>query len=374
VSRPPRVAFVMEQVLGHTTWSMNLRAALERLGITSVFVETRLFREGGVPERIPGVPTTLRAGARALIDVRQGLAGQRYEALVFNTQKAAQLCQPYLVRTPTLLMTDVTPLQYDGIGALYRSHARERGPIALMKRAATTLNFRLAAGLIGWSRWTADSFVRDYGARADHVHVVPPGVDTSLWRPVERSRSPRPRLLFVGGDFERKGGRELLEAFRDLRLGQRAELHLVTRDGVPAADGVFVHRLANGTAELRDLYASSDAFVLPTKADCFSIASIEAMASGLPVAVNDVGGIGDIVVDGETGFLLPSGDGRSLRHALVALVDDAALRLRLGAAGRTRATRMFDAAASASRILDIAAQAIAERQRISGSADRRASM
>ena len=370
----PRVAFVMEQVLGHTTWSMNLRAALERLAIPSVFVETRLFRDGGVPERMPGLPTTVRAGARALLDVRRGLAGQRYDALLFNTQKAATLCQPYFIRTPTLLMTDVTPIQYDGMGALYRSESQERGPVAFAKRAANTLNFRLAAGLIGWSRWTADSFVADYGARTDRVHVVPPGVDTALWRPVERSPSPRPRLLFVGGDFERKGGRDLIDAFQDLRLGERAELHLVTRDEVPAADGVFVHRLANGTQELRDLYASSDAFVLPTKADCFSIASIEAMASGLPVAVNDVGGIKDIVVDGETGILLEPGDGRSLRRALVALVDDAALRLRLGAAGRARATRMFDAASSASRILDIAATAIAERRRLSGSPDRRASM
>ena len=108
--------------------------------------------------------------------------------------------------------------------------------------------------------------------------------------------------------------------------------------------GVTVHRgLTNGSVELRALFQSADAFVLPTLADCFSIAAIEAMAAGLPVITTDVGGIGDIVIDGETGFLIPPGDGRALRIALAALVADRDLRSRLGAAGRRRAVATFDA-------------------------------
>jgi glycosyltransferase involved in cell wall biosynthesis len=218
-----------------------------------------------------------------------------------------------------------------------------------------TLNFRLARALIGWSRWTADSFIHEYGIPADRVHVVPPAVDTSVWQPVKRATWARPRLLFVGGNFERKGGRALLEAFTDLRLADRAELHIVTRDDVAESAGVFVHHgMENGSEALRQLYADADAFVLPTIADCFSIASIEAMAAGLPVVVSDVGGISDIVVDRETGFLLEPGDGRSLRAAIAALVDDAALRRRLGAAARKRAVRHFDARDSATRLLAIA--------------------
>jgi glycosyltransferase involved in cell wall biosynthesis len=353
----PRVAFVMEQVLGHTTWALNLRAALDKLGVGSVWVETSPYRPGGVPERVPGVPDVVRAGVRALIDVRRGLAGQRYDALLFNTQKAAMLCQPYLLRTPTMLMTDVTPAQYDRMSAPYRHGANEPAPVATAKRRVNALNFRLARALVGWSEWTARSFVAEYGASRDKVHVVPPGVDTSVWRPEPRERSRRPRLLFVGGDFERKGGPQLLRAFTALGLADRAELHVVTRDAVPSTRGVVVHHgMRNGSEALRRLYAESDAFVLPTIADCFSIASIEAMAAGLPVAVTDVGGVADIVVDGETGFLLPPGDDRALGGALRALVDDESLRIRMGRSARERAVARFDARDSAMRLLAIAAR------------------
>jgi glycosyltransferase involved in cell wall biosynthesis len=351
----PRVAFVMEQVLGHTTWALNLRAALEKLGIDAVWVETSLYRHGGLPERLPALPGVIRAGVRALMDVRRGLAGQRYDALVFNTQKAAMLCQAYLLRTPTILMTDVTPAQYDRMSAPYRHGANEPRPIADAKRRANTLNFRLARALVGWSEWTARSFVDEYGAPFEKVHVIPPGVDTSVWRPEPRARSPRPRLLFVGGDFERKGGPALLRAFAALGLAERAELHVVTRDPVPHARGVIVHHgMRNGSEALRRLYVECDAFVLPTVADCFSIASIEAMAAGLPVAVTNVGGVADIVADGTTGMLLPPGDDRALGRALTVLVDDGTLRRRMGDAARERAVARFDARESATRLLAIA--------------------
>ncbi|HYK98091.1 MAG TPA: glycosyltransferase family 4 protein [Candidatus Acidoferrales bacterium] len=352
----PRVAFVMERVLGHATWALSLRAALASLGVDVVWVETSLYREGGVPERVPFVPAVARAGVRALLDVRRGLAGQCYDALLFNTQKAAMLCQAYLLRTPTMLMTDVTPAQYDRISGPYEHHADEVAPLAAAKRAVNALNFRLARAVIGWSRWTADSFVREYGVSRERVHVVPPAVDTREWRPAARPRSLRPRLLFVGGNFARKGGPALVEAFHDLGLADRAELHIVTRDEVASQPGVHVHRdMANGSDALRELYREADVFVLPTVADCFSIASIEAMAVGLPVIVTDVGGISDIVVDGETGFLLRPNDGHGLRAAMAALVDDPDLRGRLGAAARARAVRHFDSRDSARRLLDIAA-------------------
>src|SRR2546423_2887486 len=197
----PRVAFVMEQVLGHTTWSINLRAALARLGAEVVWIETTLYRPGGVPERLPGLPTVARAGLRGLIDVRRGLAAERYDVLVFNTQKAAMLCQPYLLRTPTFLMTDVTPAQYDRMAGPYDERADAPWPVARAKHAVNRLNFHLARGVVPWSRWAGASFADEYGVPADRIHVIPPGVDTTVWRPAARPPSVLPRLLFVGGNF-----------------------------------------------------------------------------------------------------------------------------------------------------------------------------
>ncbi len=68
---------------------------------------------------------------------------------------------------------------------------------------------------------------------------------------------------------------------------------------------------------------------------------LEAMAAGLPVVASAVGGVPELVVDGETGLLVPPGDERALAAALARIVGDASLRTRLGAAGRARAEERF---------------------------------
>ncbi len=355
-TRPLRIAFVMEQVLGHVTVADNLRRAVTALGgVETRWVETTLFDPSGLPERMPGLPPFVRAGIRARLDLHRALRGWRPDILVFNTQKAAALCQWQMLRTPTVLMTDVTPVQYDRLADLYR-HTPDRDPVLrAVKHLVNRVNFHLAAALIPYSTWTRDSLVHDYGVPAERVHVIPPGVDTDQWRPARhRRRSERVRLLFVGGNFERKGGVLLLEVFRHLRLHEQAELHIVTREPVPFTPGVAVHRaLRNNTPELVALYRQADVFVLPTQADCFSWASIEAMAVGLPVITTAMGGIPDIVEHGRTGYLLPPGDGRALGAALRRLIEDPALRQAMGQAGRERAVAHFDARANTARLLDL---------------------
>ncbi|MGH2355433.1 MAG: glycosyltransferase family 4 protein, partial [Chloroflexota bacterium] len=296
MDRPLRIGFVMEQVLGHVTWYQNLRRAVDAVGATAGvearWVETKMWECDGRLERLPGVPSFVKASGRALLDTQRGLRGWPYDVLLFNTQKAAALCQWQMLRTPTLLMTDVTPAQYDRMAALYDHPVDANPAVRALKHQANVVNFRLAAALLPSSTWARDSFVDEYGVPAERVHVIPIGTDTAYWRPaVEREPSDRAQLLFVGGHLERKGGRLLLDVFRDLRLYERADLHLVTRDTLEPPAGVFVHRMENNSPELLRLYQRADAFVLPTLADCFGNASIEAMAVGLPVITTAMGGI-----------------------------------------------------------------------------------
>ncbi|MGH7485718.1 MAG: glycosyltransferase family 4 protein [bacterium] len=352
-----RIGFVMEQVLGHVTWYRNLRGAVTDLGsIDARWVETRLFDPNGVIEKIPGIPPYARAGVRGLLDVRRGLRGWPCDVLVFNTQKPAIFCQWQTSRTPTMLLTDVTPIQYDRMACLYDHQVDENPVVRIAKHQANVLNFRLAAALVPCSTWAADSMIRDYGMPPEKVHVIPIGLDTKRWCPrAPRQMPDRVRLLFVGGHFERKGGRLLLEVFHSLGLHDRAELHVVTRDAVEPVPGLVVHRgLENDSAELLQLYQSADAFVLPTLADCFSNASLEAMAVGLPVITTAVGGIPDIVEHRKTGYLLAAGHRRDLAAALLRVVDNAPLRAMMGAAGRQRAVRRFDARTQAAKILQLA--------------------
>jgi glycosyltransferase involved in cell wall biosynthesis len=363
-SRRLRVGFVMELVLGHVTWYQNLRYGVSALdAVDARWVETTLYDPRGLLERTPGVPGVVRAGVRAWLDVHRGLRGWPADVLLFNTHKAAMLCQLDMLRTPTILLTDVTPRQYDEMAVLYDHAVDGSCLVRELKHRANVLNFRLADALVVSSRWTRDSFVRDYGVPNERVHVIPIGADLDFWRPVtNRPPNERVKLLFVGGHFERKGGRLLLDVFRALGLDRWAELHVVTRDEVKPADGVFVHRAQNNSPELLRLYQEADAFVLPTLADCFGNASIEAMGMGLPVITTDMGGIPDIVEHGRTGFLLPPGDGRGLAQALFNVINDPERRATMSVASRARALERFDARKNAAEILTLA-QRVYERRR-----------
>jgi glycosyltransferase involved in cell wall biosynthesis len=149
--------------------------------------------------------------------------------------------------------------------------------------------------------------------------------------------------LFVGGDFIRKGGDLLLDVFRR-RLKGRAELSLVTRTAIPEEAGVRVYcNVGANSQELSTLYRSSDIFVLPTRADCYSLVCMEALAAGLPIVATRVGGIPDMIQEGVTGHLMSPNDGDTLGDALEALVTDSARRHAMSENCRAEAVRRFDA-------------------------------
>jgi len=82
-------------------------------------------------------------------------------------------------------------------------------------------------------------------------------------------------------------------------------------------------------------------FVLPSREEGFPLASLEAMAAGLPVVASDIGGIDEQIGDGETGLLVPVGDADALARAVLALADDPARRRALGEAGRRHVSTTF---------------------------------
>jgi glycosyltransferase involved in cell wall biosynthesis len=97
-----------------------------------------------------------------------------------------------------------------------------------------------------------------------------------------------------------------------------------------------------------DMLRAMDLFVLPSIAEGISNTILEAMASGLPVLATDVGGNGELVVDGKSGFLFPSGDGDRLAELMARCIDDAGFCGSLGTAARARCLEHFSLAAMAS--------------------------
>ncbi|CAN5826256.1 hypothetical protein BH18ACT13_BH18ACT13_19080 [soil metagenome] len=162
------------------------------------------------------------------------------------------------------------------------------------------------------------------------IRVIPPGVDVP--KDVGEESDP-PEVLFAGRLSAEKGILELLEATQGLNLVVAGDGPL--RDRVPGALGMLP------LAELKRRYDRAAVVVCPSRREGFGVACAEAMAFGRPVVASAVGGLLDLVVDGETGLLVPPRDPAALRAALEQLLADQELRQRQGAAGRERIRHHF---------------------------------
>ena len=364
-----KIGFIVEQALGHITHGQNLRRNVAKDASIHAYWGFPAFEVAGLGAIIPGYRSnwTLRAGWQA----RQMLAEmQRKESLdivFFHTQVTATLAQDWLARMPGVVSLDATPHQYDTLG---KSYDHRSGP-PWLERWKWRLNrdcFRKARHLVAWSDWAKAGLVADYDVIPDKVTVISPGVNVREWTPssLDRQTGETIRILFVGGDFERKGGLILLQAYRSLR--QRAslvkfqprmdiELHLVTRQAVPEEPGVFVYNHLDPNSEaLKSLFFSSHIFCLPTLGDCLPMVLSEAGATGLPVVSTRVGAIEEIIRDGDTGILVPAGDCQALVDALQRLVIEPELRFRLGECAVELVRREYDAETNAARLIDLLKQ------------------
>jgi glycosyltransferase involved in cell wall biosynthesis len=169
---------------------------------------------------------------------------------------------------------------------------------------------------------------------ADRVEVIPSAVDLPL--AVGEEATP-PEVLYAGRLSAEKGVLELVEAAAGLNLVVAGDGPL--RERVPQACGFMP------PAELQKLYARAAVVACPSRREGFGVACLEAMAHGRPVVASAVGGLKDLVVDEETGLLVPPRDPTALRTALERLLGDRELRQALGAAGRERARERFSWAA-----------------------------
>ena len=308
-------------------------------------------------ERLPLIPGRLRGRLAGRAQVRQGLLSNDYDVTLFHTQSAAALGGNLIFQKPYIISTDITPMQHDALYAPYGHPVDRNSLIKEYKHRKTRRLYQRAARLLPFSIWMKDSLVSDYQVEPDRIEVIPPGIDLEQWQPEPRPHSGPVRILFVGGDFYRKGGDTLLEAFRCLP-SSIAELTLVTKSTIQTEPGVkILTHLQPNTPEMISLFKASDIFVFPTRADSFGIAAVEASAAGLPVVATRVGAIPEIVLDGETGLIIPPDNPEIFGKALLRLIQDPGLRLRLGQAGRKHAETHFDGAKNAARIAQLLLEA-----------------
>jgi len=185
--------------------------------------------------------------------------------------------------------------------------------------AMEALALRKASKILYASEWAACSAMQDYGIDPRKIAVVPFGANIEKSPPRRRMRdsSHRPlNLLFVGKDWERKGGSIAYQVVKMLQSrGDEAILHIVgckpedlEKDPSVRIHGFYDKRDRLQSRRLADLYSKADFLILPSREECYGVVICEAFAHSLPVLAHETGGIPTIVKDGTNGFLSATND------------------------------------------------------------------
>ena len=246
--------------------------------------------------------------------------------------------------------------------------------------------YRNADGVVAVSDAMRQDVMTLYDVPENKVRTIPNGIDPDEYRPVERPGilqkhgidPSKPFVLFVGRITRQKGIVHLVNAIEHLREGTQVVLCAGAPDTEDIAREMETAVVAARSAGRRDiiwiadmlpreetvaLYAAAAVFVCPSVYEPFGIINLEAMACETAVVASAVGGIPGIVVDGETGALVPleargAADfepkdadrfSKNLADAVNRLMDDEDMRRRMGAAGRRRVVEQYSWRAVAER-------------------------
>jgi glycosyltransferase involved in cell wall biosynthesis len=205
------------------------------------------------------------------------------------------------------------------------------------------LVFRQARVITALSHFLAD-MTRCYTDK--EIHVVPFGVDCQVFRPVERINTSSVVTLGFVKHLKAYYGPEYLIQAMDLIVAKhpqtkllmvgsgelRSQLEALTRQlGLTQSVsflGAIEHR------QVPELLKNVDIFVMPSTREALGVSAIEAQAMEIPVVATRIGGIPEVVLDGETGVLVEPGDSEQLAQAILTLIENPALRRQMGERGR----------------------------------------
>ena len=285
------------------------------------------------------------AGIQAARRMRRLFRGGLPDVIHFHRQATAYASVPLMRRIPSVVSIDCTQdIVVDAAASpierwTYRPNIRAEARI-----------FEAAAAVIATSRWAADCVRRRYPLSRAPIHVMPTPVRQQFfsesWIDERRARAAagaRPRVLFVGGDFARKGGLDLLAAWRAGELSRSADLEIVSDDSAAREEtcgGIRVFRgVGSYSSAWSEAWRRADVFAMPTHQDAFGLVFQEAAAAGLARSGTRVNAVPELISDGASGLLVAPGDRHGLIRALRALLESSDLRHRLGLAGREQVMR-----------------------------------
>jgi len=209
--------------------------------------------------------------------------------------------------------------------------------------------------IIAVSEGVKREILKYYNVREDKIVVIPNGVDLEEFKPDKKKRRKIREMygiedneiviMFSGHEFERKGLRYIIEALPMIKDRDIIKLLVVGR-GNPEIYARLAEELnvrenvifAGFVPDITEYYAASDIFVFPTAYEAFSLATLEAVASGLPILATKVNGTEELIEDGYNGFFIKR-DPSDIAEKINLLVEDDDLRKQMSKNARKTAER-----------------------------------
>lgn len=352
-----RVAFIIENQLDHKALLANLKAALaQQTDVDPIWLPLDPYGDG-LLDRIPQLRHKhgLTFGLKARKLLREAQAKGEFAACLMHTQRMAHLAVDRMRKVPTFLSIDATPIELDKF---------YRGGLSGLPSARDTLYWRFrdaihrrtyaaARGIITMSNAVSSSLSSNYGVSPADVLVLWPGVDVEKFSPLEAvTLDDECRILFVGAEFERKGGKLLLQWVKETA---RRDFHvdIVTKEHVDPQPRVTVHSsFAPNQPGLIDLIRRADLLVLPTRADMSPWVIAEAKAAGTAVISTHVGAIPELVRDGVDGWLVDPDDYASFAGRLEEVLADRQKLADFGRRAREDAVERFNSVTNARKMVE----------------------
>jgi len=350
---------------GFSGGETQVMALVRHLDTAGHAVAVAALADGGLARRlegssIPVLPIRVRFGhdPRGGLALRAAIRAFRPDVVHHHTSRALSLA-PYVPRAVVQVVT--RRMDYAPRGAAAYVRALYGGMDAIIAISQAARAALVARGIDG-----------------ERIVVVPSGVAVESFAALDRTAARaalgidggRAVVAIVASLHLRKGHAVLLEALAEVVRDVPSLLCVAAGTG-PEGDALRDQasrlgvagavRWLGQVADVRPLLAAADVVVMPSLAEGLGVAAIEAMAAGRALVASNVGGLPELLADGEQGLLVPPGDPRALGAALARVLGDGALRTRLGDAGRRRA-QDFSTAAMARGTEAVYERALAARR------------
>ena len=226
-------------------------------------------------------------------------------------------------------------------GGEWAQGAHYRGKNLRETIAQENLVYQRASLIFAMSDWLKRSLIRDFGVAPEKIVTTYAGTNLRS-EPFEKRYDGR-TILFVGNDFERKGGPVLLEAFKAVKKEVRdARLIVVGPDLDIRQDGVEVKGRVPDATELAKFFREASLFVLPSAFEPFGIVFVEAFAFKNPCIGTNICAMPEIIEEGKGGFLVPRNDSAALADRILLLLKDEDLSRKMGHYGYEKVRKIFN--------------------------------